>query len=247
MKKILATSSRGYSEASGIDIPSYELFNSEKIITFKVKIIDLPGPTRNGVLYPRDEFVKAVNSAHVQQQLKTGAFYGEKDHPLNPDDFKRWTRIEMSNATHKWTKLWFEGNELWGECQPFAGNGGLMLHALKGGELPSFSIRVIGSPKPKGNYTELSDIVLLAIDWVRYPGNPESYIKSTDVIDVKDSPLYQGYEYNERIIPRAESFDNIGIKENETVYSLGEGYYTVINQLKDEEIDNINKIRNSSF
>lgn len=246
MQKILATSSRGYGEARPIEMLP-DLNRGDDVIRFKTVIIELPGPTRNGVLYPLDQFKKAVNDPRVQQMLKTGAFYGESDHPINPEDLNRWCRIEMTNATHKWTRLWFENNVLWGECQTYAGNGNLLGLAIKGGELPSFSIRVIGNPSQSGEYTELNDIQLLSIDWVRYPGNPTSYVPTSDEFNFEKVPLYTGFDLATRQVGKAEAAETLGIRDNQAIYSMGEGFYSITDRITNLQEKEIINIRRNSF
>ena len=246
MQRLLATRGVGIGEAKSIErIPS--LNDGEHIIKFKVKIIDLPGPTRNGVLYPLEEFKKAINDSRITQMLKTGSLYGEDDHPIDPSDLVRWTRIEMKNATHKWNKLWFEGSSLWGECQTYPGNGNLLALAIKSGELPSFSIRVVGNPQQQGEYTQLNDITLISIDWVRYPGNPSSYVPTSDAFEIEKAPLYSGFDLATREIAKAEANNALGIDSNKAIYSLGYGHHAIVDKIDRDAERNLFQIRSNSF
>ena len=51
-------------------------------LLLKTKVIDLPGPTRNGILYPIHEMKEAIERPRFKQQLATGSMYGEHDHPV---------------------------------------------------------------------------------------------------------------------------------------------------------------------
>lgn len=248
MKKIIFSNEMSAFGESGITPISVNDVN--QVLKFIVEVITLPGPTRNGMLYPKKWFEEAVNDSRIQDLLNNGAFYGEMAHPIDPSDLKRWVESDMTKVTHKFTKLWFEGNKLMGEVQTFSGNGNLMYHAIKGGEKPAFSIRVVGEPKPKGEYTELENIVLLAIDWVRYPGNPTSRTTMSSLKDMEviDAPLY--LEAAHTRISRAEStevYRVLGIPEDKELVSLAEGKFAIVDTLEDSDISTIFKNRLETF
>lgn len=257
MKKLLINTV-AFGEGSQVHM-SPSLDTGDEVIKFTVEVIDMSRPTRNGVLYPVEEFKKALERPMLQDLLRRGAFYGEDDHPTTPsgDDDEamgRWMKIDMSKMTHKFTKLWMEGNKLMGECQTFSGNGNLMYHAIKSGELLAFSIRVVGNPKPKGEYVQLEDIHLLAIDWVRYPGNPTSHIHSMDEYKVSRAPLFAKAEnghalgLSRRMVAKAEGYESIfGMNSNNELIALGEGYYEVVEKLSDNYINKIWENRLNSF
>lgn len=224
-----------------------DIMGGRKVITFDVEIITLPGPTRNGMLYPLEEMKKAVNSERIQDMLKRGSFYGEGEHPLNPEDFQRWVYNDVSNRRFKWTKIWFEGNVMKGTVQTFSGNGNLLYEAIVCGELPAFSIRVIGAPTKKGKYTELHDITIISIDWVGYPGNPTSYVHNSDEFKFVEPPIVEGFSRDTRIVTRSESFDELGIKENESLIALGKGFYKKVERLDKDQLNKLKTIRHNAF
>ena len=149
-----------YAESvSAVDKASMrELDSGEKVFEFDTVVIKLPGPTRNKVMYPLEEMKKAVVSAMVQELLNRGALYGEGGHPLNPKDIDRWVVVPMDKAQFKWTKLWFDGDTLMGRVRTYPGNGNLLAKAIINGELPAFSIRVLGSEHMENGYNRLGKL-----------------------------------------------------------------------------------------
>ena len=223
------------------------LRKGEQIIKFNVEVLDLTKPTRNRVLYPEAEMRKAIEDERVQTMLTLGSYIGHAEHPKNPDDVGDWVAFDRHKSFHKFTKLWIENHKLMGEVQTIPCDNNLLIAAIKGGELPSFSIRVLGSPANKGSYQELTDIVLVAIDWVTYPGNPGSFVKATSEFNVEDTPVHIGFD-SRKVIPRSEAYDNLlGLKEDEVLYSIGEGAFVVVKQIDNSKIEELNNLRLSCF
>lgn len=217
-------------ESVDISDEAYDrLRKGESVIKFNVEVIDLNGtPTRNGVIYPINEMKQALKRERLVQMLNTGVFYGELEHPDNPEDLKRWTTVDRRNVHYKFTKFWFEGTKLMGEVQTVSGNGDLMVNFIKGGELPSFSIRVIGKPQEQGDGTVvLNEIHLIAVDWVTYPGNPTSYVLDSSNFKIVDNPLSDGFKYP--LIKAAGEASNIakemGFNTDNGFVSLGNGLF----------------------
>lgn len=205
------------------------LQRGDKVITFDVEVINLDGtPTRNNVVYPIEEMKKALSRERLQQMQKTGVFYGELEHPTNPEDLARWTSVDRTRVHFKFTKFWFNGSKLMGTVQTVPGNGDLMVNSIRAGELPSFSIRVIGKPDVDDStgVITLREIHLIAVDWVTYPGNPTSYVTTSDAFKLIDTPLKNGFKYGE--LPTAEASDilnDLGISKDMDIYSMGNGLF----------------------
>lgn len=247
MRKILATNIRAVGEAKPIELQSVD---EKSVFKFTVEILTLPGPTRNGVLYPKEDFQKALDDPRIIDMLNRGTLYGEDGHPLDEEDLKRWVEIDKSKASHKWNKLWIEGNKLMGECQTFTGNGNLLAHAIMNGELPAFSIRVIGSPEETGEYITLRDIVLITIDWVNYPGNPTSHMLSTDDIQVEHLPGSNGFSLDERRslkMASGEASKILGVERNDTIINYGKGLYVVDKLITKDDMNKAYNERLNAF
>lgn len=205
------------------------LQRGDKVIAFDVEVINLDGtPTRNNVIYPIEEMKTALNRERLLQMIKTGVFYGELEHPDNPEDLARWTTIDRTRVHFKFTKFWFDGFRLMGRVQTVPGNGDLMVNSIRAGELPSFSIRVIGKPDvdEKTGTITLHEIHLIAVDWVTYPGNPTSYVTTSDAFKLVDAPLKNGFKYGELASGEANSIlSELGITGDMNIYSVGKGLF----------------------
>ena len=226
--------------------------SDDQMITFDVKVIDLPGPTRNAILYPLHEMKIAVERPNFVQQLATGSVYGEHDHPSNPEDLRRWGSIDMDKTSFKWQKFWFEGSSMYGTVQTVPINGNKLLQCIKAGELPNFSIRVLGqlAPNQPDLYTELCDIHLITVDWVRFPGNPDSFVKDSSSFNVMESPLVTGkYGYESRLRAAGESYltTNGMLKKGEGLINLDNGLFAVAESISAEKYDDLKKLRANSF
>lgn len=231
----------------------------ERMITFDTKIIDLPGPTRNKLYYPVDEIKASLKGEHIQQELATGSLYGEHDHPIDPKDLNRWWRIDMSNTSFKWKKLWFgdpdkgeNPNSLYGTVQTVPINGDLLYKCIKAGEFPSFSIRVLGKGNPdaiKEGRNELQDIIFITIDWVRFPGNPDSFVKDASTFSYMDSPLSEGQEYKYMKASGESAFiENQLLDKNEKILRVFDnGVFAVGESANEENYQRMKDIRLGAF
>ena len=220
-----------------------KLEHGAAFIEFIVEIITLDDnvPTRNNVIYPLSEMKIAVERERLRQMLNTGVFLSELEHPDDPEDLLRWTKVDRKNVHSRFTNIWFEGNKLMGKVRTVPGNGNLMAKAILNGELPSFSIRVIGKPtKREDGVIVLHDIHLIAVDWVTYPGNPTSYVKSSDVYKLVESPITKGFQYP---LLKASGEASPILKEmgiTEDLVSVGNGVYATVN---DEYISSMESVR----
>ena len=230
-----------------------DIKEDNKRLKFKVKVYDLPGPSRNGILYGENEMNTALHRERFLQMMATRSMYGEHDHPPDPSDLNRWTNIDMNNTSFKWDELWIENSQLWGKIQTVPINGNLMYECIKAGELPSVSIRVIGEQKPSdsGAFIELTNIHLITVDWVRFPGNPDSFVKDASSFEIMNTPMYENpeaYSYK-GISARGESmlFSNGLIEKGERVLDLGNGLFAVSESFNKETYDNMKAFRLNSF
>lgn len=224
------------------------ILEGEKVYEAWTEIITLPGPTRNGVMYPLDEFKKAVESPMVQDMLKRGSMYGEGGHPLDPKDINRWIAVPMDKAQFKWLEFKFEGNKFMGKFRTYDGNGNLLAKAINNGELPAFSIRVLGTESMEKGYRTLRNIILITIDWVNYPGNPTSFVNNTKEIELKDVPIIAYDHYADgRVIPRSESYTVLGLSDNQELLDLGNGYFTAIEKFNKDDRTKLRAVRENAF
>lgn len=88
---------------------------SEDINGNKVHVLRIGGqfqranhPNANGRIYPADVLREAVQ--HLQEDIEARRILGEFDHP--PD-----AKIHLDRVSHLITKLWMEGDTVFGECE----------------------------------------------------------------------------------------------------------------------------------
>lgn len=221
------------------------------MLQFRTKVIDLPGPTRNGVLYPVEEMRIALNREKLLQQLATGTLYGEYNHPDDPTDIKRWADIDMSKTSFKWKELTLEGNSIYGVVQTVPINDDLLRKCILAGEFPSFSIRVLGEMEPSESklYVQLKNIHLITIDWVRYPGNPDSFVKDASSFTVMESPFLTGkYEYSLKAQGESLLLEKGLLNKGEEIVSLNEnGLFAVAESIDESKYKDMKKLRANSF
>ena len=130
-KYIMAVKGFGESSINFNENTLNSLNNGNSVITFDVEVLNLTRPTRNNVLYPEEEMRIALGRERITQLLRTGSFLGEREHPDDPENFNRWTKVDRANSHHKFTKLWIENGILMGTVQTIPGKDDL-LNAIKG-------------------------------------------------------------------------------------------------------------------
>jgi len=91
---------------------------SEDLNGVKRRVIRIGGqfqhagqPNANGRIYPRNVLEEAVNN--LQEDIKSRRILGEYDHP--PD-----AKIHLDRVSHLITKLWMEGDKVFGEAEVLA-------------------------------------------------------------------------------------------------------------------------------
>lgn len=252
IRYLQAIGSRGFGESSDI----HDVVKGEDMLTFNMKVIDLPGPTRNGVIYPVGEFSQALKREKIQQHLATGSLYGEHDHPDDPSNILRWGKIDMKNTSFKWTNLEMNENKVFGTIQTVPINDNLMYKCIAAGELPSVSIRVLGEVVQGNNHgmgenVSLENIHLVTVDWVRYPGNPDSFVKNADSFNFIKSTAFsnpESYSYK-GFTPSGESelVTSGLVDKGERVISLGSGLFAVAEGFTEKDYYNMKRFRLDAF
>lgn len=237
----------------GESVPVTDITNvGNEMLEYNIKVIDLPGPTRNGIIYPLEEFKATMKRDRLLQQLATSSLYGEHNHPEDPTNFARWGDIDMNNTSFKWTDFWFKDNELHGRVRTVPINGDLMYKCIKAGELPSVSIRVVGeqSMSSSQQFVQIENIHLITVDWVRYPGNPDSFLKDASSFKIVDQNLFSSpeYAYKSFTATGESAFVQNGlVSAGESMVSLGNGLFAVSEKFDEEDYYNMKKFRLNSF
>ena len=125
----------------------------------------------NGRIYPRKVLEKELdNYAKIVQDQRA---LGELDHP---DD----SVINLKNASHLVTDVWWDGDQVMGKCRVLDTPAGKILKALvQSGVKLGISSRGLGSVKEsRGDTIVEDDFQLICFDFVSEPSTPGAYMMS---------------------------------------------------------------------
>ena len=128
----------------------------------------------NGRYYKRELWEREIDNFQRKINQKTTETCGELDHPDSQV-------INLKNASHAVRKLWWDGDEIWGQVEIFSDQGekgtlsGRIAGALVNNGLTiGISSRGMGSLKQMGEVMEVQDdFELLTWDLVSNPSNPD--------------------------------------------------------------------------
>jgi hypothetical protein len=133
----------------------------------------------NGRYYKRELWEREIDNFQRKINQKTTETCGELDHPDSQV-------INLKNASHAVRKLWWDGDEIWGQVEIFSDQGekgtlsGRIAGALVNNGLTiGISSRGMGSLKQMGEVMEVQDdFELLTFDLVSNPSNPDSWMRN---------------------------------------------------------------------
>jgi hypothetical protein len=136
----------------------------------------------NGRIYPK--LVLESQVKNLQGKVKDRSLVGALDHPQNAE-------IHLSQASHLVTRLWCEGNEVFGELEILSTPNGKIVEALiSDGVKVGISSRGIGTvSESRGMKIVNNDFRLITFDLVSDPSTKGAYPKlaeSTQSKKVKD-------------------------------------------------------------
>jgi hypothetical protein len=125
----------------------------------------------NGRVYPRNILEKEIKN--YQKLVKERRSLGELDHP---DD----SVINLKNASHLVTDVWWDGENVMGKVRVLSTPSGQVLTSLvEAGVKLGISSRGLGSTKEKNGKTYVNDdFQLICFDFVSEPSTPGAYMMS---------------------------------------------------------------------
>ena len=124
----------------------------------------------NGRVYPKSVLEREIKN--YQSSIKERRALGELDHP---DD----SVINLKNASHLVTKMWWEGDNVMGKIEILdTPSGRILKDLLKSGVKLGISSRGMGSVRESmGNtLTVEDDFMLICFDMVSEPSTPGAYL-----------------------------------------------------------------------
>lgn len=128
----------GFSVLNEMDLHE-SVNNGVSIVKFKGKFQEADAINKNKRSYPYA--VLDSNIKRLQETIKSGGLVGELDHPTD-------SIVHFSNASHKVTKLWWEGKTLMGEGAILNTPSGKILRSLiDNGVRVGISSRGVGNGK----------------------------------------------------------------------------------------------------
>ena len=138
----------------------------------------------NGRVYPRHVLVREVRN--YQKIVNEGRALGELDHPED-------SVVNLKNASHMVTKVWWDGDSVMGKVKVLNTPSGEILKSLVGsGVTLGISSRGLGSVHEdnSGNTVVEDDFQLICFDFVSEPSTPGAYMmkehKETNVFTKAD-------------------------------------------------------------
>ena len=132
---------------------------------------------RNGRTYLQPDLLKEISCPRTQELISTGNMYAEDGHPMDTSMIRQQT-IDPRNRVARFLKIWMDGNDVWGH---FTGSnihlGKAFNEDLLEGQLPSWSLRAMGSLEDIRGRNIVRNLKMITYDRVIYPSHPGAYTK----------------------------------------------------------------------
>ena len=134
----------------------------------------------NGRVYPKSVLKREVE--RYQDSIRERRALGELDHP---DD----SVINLKNASHLVTKMWWDGDNVMGKIEVLdTPSGRILKDLLKSGVKLGISSRGMGSVKEAmGSLTVEDDFQLICFDMVSEPSTPGAWMNPEQKNQIKMS------------------------------------------------------------
>tara|TARA_R100000664_G_C2757736_1_gene146146 strand:+ start:2187 stop:2834 length:648 start_codon:yes stop_codon:yes gene_type:complete len=139
-------------------------------LVFPAKLQQCDVKNGNGRVYPRDVLEKEIEN--YKKIVADRRALGECDHP---DE----SVINLKNASHMVTRIWWDGDDVLGTIQVLKTPSGNILRGLyESGVKFGFSSRAMGSLNEGANGINIvqPDLQLICFDAVSEPSAPEAYM-----------------------------------------------------------------------
>ena len=176
---------------------------------------------RNGRYYEKSELFPQLQSERTLELLKTGNFKGEAGHPMS-NDIKRQATIDPTNVCVKFLDIWTEGNFIKAR---FTGTNNALGEEFNrdmlDGELPSFSLRALGTIVNKNGHACVKNIKVITWDRVIYPSHKHAYM--------------------ERLVS-----ESAGVEEDTNKLFIDENYHGFVTPITNEKVINLLKQESSN-
>lgn len=122
---------------------------------------------RNGRVYSRDLWEKAIRSDYVKEMINTHSLLGELNHPMGEEEDR--LEIDLTKVSHAINNIWIDDQGVWGEIDILpTPNGKIVNELIDYGTNIGISSRACGSVMPNGE-VDPNDFQLFTWDIVARP------------------------------------------------------------------------------
>lgn len=148
-----------------------------KIIAAGYLQTDLNDENRNGRIYGTPGIKKEVEGARIKELIETGNLKGEDGHPTDQSMAVQQS-INPKVTCVKYLKVEMQGDNVYSEfCGTNTIYGKAFNEDLQDGELPSFSLRAIGTVNNIAGKCHVDNVHIVTWDRVYYPSHRRAYTK----------------------------------------------------------------------
>ena len=130
---------------------------------------------RNGRCYLHNDLLREINCPRTKELLSTGNMKAENGHPMDTSMVRQQT-IDPNNTVAKFLKIWMDGNNVMAQFKGTnSAKGEEFDQDLREGELPSWSLRALGSLANRDGRNVVENLRVITWDRVIYPSHPHAY------------------------------------------------------------------------
>lgn len=130
---------------------------------------------RNKRKYPDKELFPQLVCNRTNELVRSGNMKSENGHPLSKDLARQQT-IDPNNTCSVFTKFWTDGELVMAHTYgDFNRIGDDFDRQVRNGQMPSWSLRALGTLVPTKDGTEVRGMKIITYDRVIFPSHPEAY------------------------------------------------------------------------
>ena len=163
-------------ETASVETPKSTIIkDTGRRVVAETILQDMNVKNRNGRYYDDKQMLPALKGERITELLKTGNLKGENGHPTDSSLIRQQT-IDPKCVSHRILKIWTEGNDI--KAHVMGANsryGDDFDQDLRDGELPSFSLRALGTVENTPRGAEVRNMTIITWDRVIYPSHPRAY------------------------------------------------------------------------
>lgn len=146
-------------------------------VTIEAILQDCDVDNRNGRYYASKDLLPEIKSDRVQELIRTKNFKGENGHPMSKE-LNRQQIIEPKYVCCRYTKLWNDGKDIKALVVGTNNEYGREFNEdILEGQLPSFSLRALGTIEQVGAKAMVKNIKIITWDRVIYPSHKRAYME----------------------------------------------------------------------